>query len=45
MQPVLGVVWHHWLAVALFVPGVLLVLATIAGYLKKVTAMRYEPKS
>lgn len=45
MQPVLAVIWHYWLAVALFVPGVLLIIATIVGYLKKVVAPRYGPES
>jgi len=34
-------VWHYWLAVALAVPAVLLVIATIIGYLVKVVAPRY----
>ncbi len=44
MQPVLAVIWHYWLAVALFVPGVLLIFAIIGGYLKKVVAPRFEPE-
>jgi hypothetical protein len=34
-------VWHFWIAVALVIPGVLLLLATIAGYLAKVVAPKY----
>jgi hypothetical protein len=34
-------VWHFWIAVFLAVPAVLLVVATIIGYLVKVVAPRY----
>ena len=40
----LAVVWHYWIAVALFVPAILLVLATIIGYLVKVVGPRYPRK-
>lgn len=33
--------WHYWIAVALVVPAILLVIATIIGYLRKVTMLRY----
>ncbi len=36
-----AVVWHYWLAVALFIPAVLLVIATIIGYIRKVIMPRY----
>ncbi|CAN5560709.1 hypothetical protein BH18ACT1_BH18ACT1_17080 [soil metagenome] len=48
MSPVLAVVsllaavvWHYWLAVPLAAGAVLLLLATVAGYLKKVQAAKY----
>lgn len=37
----LAVVWHFWIAVLLTVPAVLLVIATIAGYVLKVSKQRY----
>ena len=37
-------VWHFWIAVFLFVPAVLLVVATVVGYLVKVVAPRYPPE-
>ena len=37
----IAVVWHYWLAVALFVPAVLLVIGIVIGYLVKVVAPRY----
>lgn len=37
----LAVVWHFWIAVLLTVPSVLLVIATIAGYVLKVSKPRY----
>lgn len=36
-----GVVWHFWLAVPLVALSVVLVFATIAGYLKQVSSTRY----
>ncbi len=36
-----AVVWHYWLAVALFIPAVLLVIATVIGYVRKVIMPRY----
>jgi hypothetical protein len=45
MGPILGVIWHYWLAVAIFVPGILLIVAIVAGYLKKVVSPRYDPES
>lgn len=37
----LAVVWHYWIAVALVVPALLLVVATLVGYVMKVSRMRY----
>lgn len=37
----LGVVWHYWIGVAIAIPAILLVVATIAGYLFKVSRPRY----
>lgn len=34
-------VWHYWLAVALAIPAIGLVLAIIVGYLKTVEAPRF----
>jgi len=44
MDPVLAVVWHYWIAVPLAAGGVLLLVATIVGYLKQVQAAKY-PRS
>ena len=41
---VAGVVWHYWIAVPLVAGGVLAVVATVAGYLKKVQQPRYPGK-
>ncbi|MEZ5321260.1 MAG: hypothetical protein R2698_04125 [Microthrixaceae bacterium] len=37
-------VWHFWLAVLLTAATVLAIVATIAGYLFKVTRTRYPRK-
>jgi hypothetical protein len=37
----LSVVWHYWLGLILLVVGVLALIATVAGYVAKVTAMKY----
>ncbi len=34
-------VWHYWIAVPLAAGGVLLVVTVVAGYLKKVQALKY----
>ena len=36
-----GVVWHYWIAVPLAVGAIVSIVATIAGYLQKVTYKRY----
>ncbi len=42
VTPVLAAVpWHYWIAVPLAAGGVLAVVATVAGYLKKVQALKY----
>jgi preprotein translocase subunit Sss1 len=41
MVPVLAVVWHFWIAVALVVPAFLIVLGIIIGYIIKVEMPRY----
>jgi hypothetical protein len=38
---VLAVIWHYWIGIALAVPAILLVVATIIGYLVKVVAPRF----
>lgn len=40
----LAVVWHYWIAVPIAALALILLIATVAGYLKKVTAMRYPDK-
>jgi hypothetical protein len=40
----LAVVWHFWIAVAIVVPSILLVIVTIIGYVRKVVVPRY-PKN
>ena len=37
----IAVVWHFWIAVPLAVAGIVAIVATIAGYLQKVTYKRY----
>ena len=41
MVPILSVVWHFWIAVALVVPAILLVVGIVVGYLIKVEMPRY----
>jgi preprotein translocase subunit Sss1 len=41
MDIVLAKVWTFWIAVALVVPAVLLVVGVIVGYLYKVVMPRY----
>jgi hypothetical protein len=36
-----GIVWHYWIAVALAVPAVLMVLVTVIMYVRKVVMPRY----
>ena len=36
-----AVVWHFWIAVPLAVGAVVAVIATVVGYLNKVTSTRY----
>lgn len=36
-----AVVWHFWIGVALAIPAVLMVIATVIGYLTKVVAPKY----
>ena len=37
--------WHFWIAVVLTPTAVLAVLAVVAGYVVKVVAPRYPPRS
>ena len=37
-------VWHFWIAVALVIPTLLMIVATLVGYLVKVVAPKY-PRS
>jgi hypothetical protein len=41
MSPVLAVVWHFWIAVALVVPAILLVVGIGVMYLRNVEMPRY----
>ena len=34
-------VWHYWIGIAILVPALLAVVATIIGYLVKVTSNKY----
>ena len=34
-------VWHYWIAVPLAALAVIAVVATVAGYFKKVSALKY----
>ncbi|HVL91967.1 MAG TPA: hypothetical protein VM264_01345 [Acidimicrobiales bacterium] len=34
-------VWHYWIGIAVLIPAVLMVIATVVGYLAKVTSNRY----
>ena len=36
-----GVIWHYWLAVPLVAVGVVSLVATVVGYLSKVSSTRY----
>ena len=40
----LAVVWHYWIAVPLAAGAILAVIATIVGYLVKVTSLRYPKR-
>lgn len=44
MLPLLAVVWHFWIAVALVVPAILLIVGIIVMYVKKVVVPRYPPR-
>lgn len=44
MTPLLAVVWHFWIAVALVVPAILAILGIIAGYVYKVVMPRYPKR-
>jgi hypothetical protein len=37
----ISVVWHYWLGLILLVVSVFALIATAAGYVAKVTAMKY----
>jgi hypothetical protein len=41
---VVGVVWHFWLAPVLVIGVLALLIATLVGYVRKVSAPRY-PKN
>ena len=38
-------VWHYWIALPLVLGAVLFGVATIVGYLTKVTKPKYPPRS
>ena len=37
-------VWHYWIAVALIIPAILLVIGVLIGYLVKVKMPQYPKK-
>ena len=39
-----AVVWHWWIAPPLVILGIVMIVAIIFGYLKKVSSTRYPPK-
>ena len=39
-----GVIWHNWLAVPLAVGGLALTVATLVGYVQKVSSTRYPKR-
>ena len=39
-----GVIWHYWLAVPLVAVGFVSLIATVVGYLNKVTSTRYPKR-
>jgi hypothetical protein len=41
MRPMLAVVWHFWIAVAIVVPTILALIFIAVGYVAKVVAPRY----
>lgn len=42
MDPILAAkVWHYWIGIAVLLPSLLLVVATVVGYLVKVSSHRY----
>jgi hypothetical protein len=40
-----GKVWHYWVGLVLFIGAVLSVIATVAGYLRKVEAPNHPKRS
>ncbi len=44
MSVLAGVIWHYWLAVPLVGGGILLCVATLVGYLQKVSSPRYPKR-
>lgn len=44
MNVIAAVVWHWWIALALVLGTVPLVIATIVGYIAKVVAPRYQKR-
>jgi len=39
-----GVIWHYWLAVPLVAVGLVSLVATVVGYLNKVSSTRYPKR-
>lgn len=39
-----GHVWHYWIAVPLVAGAILMIVATIIGYLNKVVRPKYPPR-
>ena len=40
----LAVVWHYWIGVSVVALAVVVTVATVGGYLKKVVSPRYPDK-
>lgn len=40
----LAVVWHYWIAVAIAAPSIILIFATVIGYVVKVVMPRYSQR-
>ena len=44
MSVLAGVIWHYWLAVPLVAVGFVSLVATVVGYLVKVSSTRYPKR-
>ena len=44
MTPILSVVWTFWIAVAIVIPTILLILGIVGAYVYKVVMPRYPKR-